>query len=81
MASASARGLGASISVILAVAARRSGRPGPSAIHWSVTGAGRKASETSALRPGSGSGVASQGATASGGRPRRSSNRRVRYWG
>ena len=48
----------------------------PSLRHWSVTGAGRNASETSALRAGAGGGASCQGGTAAGSKPSASASRR-----
>ena len=56
IASASARGEGASTSVRPCVAGPRSPNFGPSDSHWSVTGAGRSDKETNLLRAGFGEG-------------------------
>ena len=82
MARASARWSGASTQAREARAgARRPARVAPSACHWSVTGAGRRARETSALRSGAGAGVGCQAGTAPGSKPRASASARKPCWG
>ncbi len=60
MVSASWPGWSASIRVRSAVGGDQVGQAGPSAIHWSVTGAGRSAREISRLRPSDGGRTAVQ---------------------
>ena len=77
MARASPRWSGASTQVRPAQAGpREPARAAPSLRHWSVTGAGRRARETSALRAGAGGAAACQGGTAAGSKPRASASAR-----
>ena len=68
IATASTRVDGASISVMPLVASTMPARPGPSRSHWSVTGAGRSASETILLRAASAGESSVQGRMSCGAR-------------
>ena len=81
MAAASSCGVGASISDTPAVPSPSPSSAGPSCIHWSVTGAGRSASDTMRFRAGHATSASLQTSTSDGSRSSSCSTCFILYWG